>query len=454
MLQFESSDARLVQGFDWAKQQAMDYVHGGCDPVGAWYETGLPGRTRFSMRDTSHQAMGAQALGLANYNLNMLRHFAENISDSKDWCSFWGIDRWGRPASVDYKSDARFWYDLPANFDVLDASYRMFLWTGDAAYINSPVFLNFYARTVSDYVERWDLGPEHVMKRKRWLNVRGELDPNDDFQTARGIPGYQESHRDYVVGVDLLGTEYGAFKDYAYIEAYRAYFDNTDRAQTEVQSAVNLSHSYLKKAAELKDLINNAWWNEKTSHFYQILDSEYQLQPSASPRDHVNVELLYRGAIADGPKLQSAVHDFVEHIQTNPQGCKVEGESHFPEVLYRYGAADAAYAEIMDLTQPGKCRQEYPEVSYSLVGAFVTGLMGINVEAPWPEDISTSHGYTEIIIETLPRLTNRTSWAEMDNLPIRTSVVSIRHSGDTETTFTNQSGPSLIWQATLRVSRL
>ena len=116
MLQFASSDARKVQGFNWAKQQAMDYVHGGCDPVGAWYETGLPGRTRFSMRDTSHQAMGAQALGLADYSLNMLRHFAENISDSKDWCSFWGIDRWGRPASVDYKSDARFWYDLPANF--------------------------------------------------------------------------------------------------------------------------------------------------------------------------------------------------------------------------------------------------------------------------------------------------------------------------------------------------
>ncbi len=43
-----------------------------------------------------------------------------------------------RPASADYKSDAEFWYNLPANFDVLDACYRMYLWTGNKAYIEDP----------------------------------------------------------------------------------------------------------------------------------------------------------------------------------------------------------------------------------------------------------------------------------------------------------------------------
>jgi hypothetical protein len=71
-LTFTSSDAQLVHAFDWAEGQAMAYVQGGSDPVGLWYETGLPGRTRFSMRDTSHQSMGAQALGLAAYTHNML----------------------------------------------------------------------------------------------------------------------------------------------------------------------------------------------------------------------------------------------------------------------------------------------------------------------------------------------------------------------------------------------
>ncbi len=157
-LDFASSDARLVDSFRWARQQALSYVFDD-DPVGPWYEASLPGRHAFCMRDTAHQADGAQALGLTRYNHNMLRRFAENIAASRDWCSYWEIDRLNRPAPVDYKSDAEFWYNLPANFDILDTCYRMFLWTGDRSYIEDPVFLNFYERTITDYTKRWDLTP-------------------------------------------------------------------------------------------------------------------------------------------------------------------------------------------------------------------------------------------------------------------------------------------------------
>ncbi len=432
-LAFTSSDAQLVKAFDWAKRQAMAYVQNGGDPVGLWYETGLPGRTRFSMRDTSHQSMGAQALGLAAYTHNMLRHFAENISDAKDWCSYWGIDRWGRPARVDYKNDDEFWYDLPANFDVLDASYRMFLWTGDLSYVNDRVFLNFYKRTVDDYVARWQLAPEQVMQRKRWLNIHGAFDPHDNMQTARGIPGYREGPRDYIVGVDLLATEYQALNDYAYIEAYRS-----DAGQAAI---------YEKKAGILKDFINTTWWDAKAGRFYSLLDKNYELQP-ADPQTAThanNVELLYRGAADDGPKLQGALDSLLETIKLNPSS-QVEGESHYPEVLYRYGKPGVAYQEILDLTQPGRSRQEYPEVSYSVIGAMVTGLMGINLEAPPPLEAWTNGGYTEIVVTTYPGLTARTSWAEMRNVPIRTNMVAVRQEGTHKTTLTNESGPSLIWK--------
>jgi len=171
-LEFDSSDARLVEGFNRAKRQAMAYVFDK-DPVGPWYEAAEPGREAFCMRDVAHQAMGAHALGLARYNLNMLRRFAENVSDAKDWCSFWEIDRFNRPAPVDYANDSLFWYNLPANFDILDACYRMYLWSGDLSYVNDPAFLNFYNRTVTDYVERWGLSVDEIMTRPRLLNVRG-----------------------------------------------------------------------------------------------------------------------------------------------------------------------------------------------------------------------------------------------------------------------------------------
>ena len=121
-LNLTTSDQRLLECFQWAKAQALEYVRSG-DPVGLWYEAALPGREVFCMCDVAHQA-----LGLAARTRNMLGEFAVNISESKDWCSYWEIDRRDRPAPVDYTNDKEFWYNFPANFDVLDACYRMYRW--------------------------------------------------------------------------------------------------------------------------------------------------------------------------------------------------------------------------------------------------------------------------------------------------------------------------------------
>ena len=161
-LSLTTSDERLLKCFQWAKAQALAYVRTG-DPVGPWYEAALPGRHAFCMRDVAHQALGAHALGLAAQNRNMLRKFAVNISESKDWCTYWEINRHDKPAPVDYTNDKEFWYNLPANFDVLDACYRMYLWTHDEAYLEDPAFLAFYEHTVTDYVRRWDIGFDKLL---------------------------------------------------------------------------------------------------------------------------------------------------------------------------------------------------------------------------------------------------------------------------------------------------
>src|SRR5579863_1266808 len=152
-IEFESSDAVLVAGFRWAKAQALAYARND-GSIGPWYEASLPARNAFCMRDVSHMSNGAQFLGLGPRNLNMLRRFAENISASKKWCSWWEITRDNLPAPVDYNNDRDFWYDLPANFDVLDACYRQWLWTRNAAYLGDT-FLNYYRHTVIDYVNAW-----------------------------------------------------------------------------------------------------------------------------------------------------------------------------------------------------------------------------------------------------------------------------------------------------------
>jgi hypothetical protein len=413
-LELSSSDTRLVEAFNWAKQQAMAYVFDG-DPVGPWYEASLPGRRAFCMRDVSHQATGAQALGLSKYTHNMLHRFAENIAASRDWCSYWEIDYRNLPAPVDYKNDREFWYNLPANFDVLDTCYRMYLWTGDKTYISDPVFLNFYDRTVTDYVNRWDLSVNRIMTRKNTAT------PPPFF---RGDPSYEESRRDMELGVDLLATQYAGYRSFAAIQVIRG---NQDSAKM-----------YLQNASEVKSLVNSKWWNASGNYFYAYLDNNRQFQGRGGS------DLLYRGVTDEGPRMQSALNALLE-ARAEPASA-VEPKSHYAEILYRYGDPEAAYAQIMDLTRAGRERREYPEVSYSVIGALVNGMMGINMKpsAPIEEVVDGSH--FETVIETLPQLTAKTSWAEIRNLPVLDDVVTVKEESR-RTVLTNRGKSELVWQA-------
>lgn len=392
-LEFQSSDKKFNDAFHWAKTQALAYVFDNNDPVGLWYEAAEPGREAFCMRDTAHQAMGAQALGLARYNYNMLHRFAENISSARDWCSLWEIDRFNRPAPVDYKNDNEFWFNLPANFDILDCCYRMYVWTGDLNYINDPVLLNFYKRTVTDYVDRWQIGVDKAMKRPRLLNVHGTLDTTKKFPKNRGIPGYDEQDHTYVLGFDVLDTERAAFLAYAHLE--------------EAKFNADLSQSYLHKAAAVENLLTNTWWNPASNCFYAKLNANYQLEGRARRGDNLNWNIITH---VDDP--------------------------------------DAFYQRQMDAAFSSQSRREYPEIPFSWIGDLVNGTMGINLIYTSPLQAAVKGNWVEVVVKTQPALAKEVSWAELKNLPMRANTISVRHDGNQETKFTNQRGPGLIWQPT------
>jgi hypothetical protein len=415
-LELSSSDTHLVDAFNWAKQQAMAYVFDD-DPVGPWYEASLPGRRAFCMRDVSHQAAGAQALGLSRYTHNMLRRFAENISASKDWCSYWEIDYRNLPAPVDYKSDKEFWYNLPANFDVLDTCYRMYLWTGDKSYVEDPVFLNFYDHSMTDYVARWDLSVNRIMARKNNAN------PPPFF---RGDPSYEESRRDMSLGVDLLAAQYAGYRSFAAIQSLRG-----NKKDAEM---------YLSSASEVKSLVNSKWWNSSGGYFYSYLDGSRSFQGRAG------ADLLYWDVTDEGQKTQGALNAVLEDQRSQPASA-VEPESHYAEILYRYGDPEAAYAEILDLSHTGRERREYPEVSYSVVGAIVNGLMGINVKPSEPIEQIVRDGRFETVVETFPQLTAKTTWTEVKNLPVQESLIAVREEENRRVVLSNQGKTVLTWRA-------
>jgi hypothetical protein len=405
-LELETPDAKLAAAFAWAKGQALDYVFPAAaydDPVGDWYEAALPSRFAFCMRDVSHQADGAQALGLAAFNRNMLKRFARGISPLRDFCSYWEIDKWGRPAPVDYKNDEDFWYNLPANFDVLDACWRQYLWTGDRTYVDDPAFLEFYRLTAKDYVDAWDRDgdgiPEHYPEYGN-----------------RGLGGYDEgpSSDRTMFGADLLAVEARAF------ESCAAIFD--------VRGEAAGARSLRERAAALRNRYCAGWWDESRGQYadFAFVDGslafESQFWSGVFP--------LYFGLLPPGPRRDATLRRILDR---EPGGIEVE--SYLPEIYYRYGPREAAYDEILALSDPAKKRREYPEVPFTVIGAVATGLMGIRPDA------------RALTVETRSNLTGSTAWAELRNLPVFGNVIQVRHDGRRKTALTVRSGGDIVWKA-------
>ena len=413
-IEFESSDATLVDGFRWAKVQALAYARND-GSIGPWYEAALPGRNAFCMRDVSHMSNGAQFLGLGSRTLNMLRRFAENISASKKWCTWSEITRDNLPAPVDYKNDKDFWYNLPANFDVLDACYRQWLWTRNSAYLDEA-FLNYYRHTVTDYVNVWDHDHDGLVEH---LPGSGHM----------GIGSYDEDLQDDIlVGADLIAAQYAAYRDYAAIE--RARNQPTDAAEFD------------RKADDLRSLYNSRWWDPKGNRYFDALREKGKFAEDLKESiGRSTLELpLYYGLTERGFKTEAVLDELEKRLKMDEDALHgiiggVEGRSYLPDIFYNYGRSRAGYRALKVMMDPALKRREYPEVSYTVIGNLGTGLMGIRPLSP---------GQT---IETFPQLTDETGWAAVQHVPVGNNVISVKHVRNNETSLTNESGPSLAWRA-------
>ena len=410
-LEFHSSDPQLEQSFHWAKQQALAYARPGSSPIGQWYEAALPGRNAFCMRDVSHQTTGAAALGLNPANHNMLSRFARAIAPSRDWASYWEIDEDGKPSSADYVSDSDFWYNLPSNFDVLDATVRVWRWTGDNSYRDDSEFQSFFRKTMTNYLQRWQLGPDNILDRPRIANQRAS---EGKFVEARGIPSYSEGPKNFVVGADLLAAEYRAMRSYNEIAA--------------TAEDKKLAASLQKTADSIQGILESVAWSNSGQHFNGMIRSDHTGFGSG------DVMALYFNAIKNPAHIRGAlayVSDPAYWRKTN-----IEDESYLPAVLFHYGDVDAAYRVLFDLSSPDKSRREYPEVSYAVIAAIVTGAMGIEASRPGDSYDVQSFAQPKTRDQTLSLL----------SLPIRKNRLDIEDHGDASTRIVNRDGSPIRWK--------
>jgi hypothetical protein len=323
-----TSDTKLKETFDWAKHTALGYARDGRDPIGYWYEAALPGREAFCMRDVSHQCIGGEILGLSPHNFNMMHKFAANIGESRDWCTYWEINRYDKPAPVDYADDEHFWYTLTASPDVVQACYRLYEWTGNKEYLTNPVLDNFYEKSLTVYLDRWKLNPDELVSRPRYMNTELPFKPGAKFNGARGIPSYVEVAGGFTCGVDLVSALYAGCRAYNEMLSLRG-----EKAKAE---------PFLAKAKVYRDLVNDKWWNEKKGLF------ETSLMPDGKFLDNaqaINGEtyVIWFGA-ASRPARTKALLDL---LMQRP--CNIENRSHYPYLLYRGHRSQDGYQVLVSL---------------------------------------------------------------------------------------------------------
>lgn len=411
---FHSNNTELNESFVWARQKALSFAHNSGDPVGMWYEAALPNREAFCMRDVSHQAIGAEILGLGKHNLNMFIKFASNISAQRDYCSYWEINRYNKPAPVDYTSDKDFWYNLPANFDIVYNAYRLYEWTGDVTYLNHPAFRNFYSLSMNEYVHHWQLGYDQVLGRKRELHNEA----SKRFGINRGIPTYNEGGRgETKLGIDMTAS---------LVAAYRAYAAILNLTHRENEALI-----MEERARRTAQILEYFWWDQQKKEYksVQYMDGTFDYFMVGDNQAFLQYP-IYFGAFQDPSRIRQIVDTYREKY---PQ-IIVELKSYLPIIFFENGESSLASRMIIELCQPDNKRRDYPENSFTIMEHITRGLMGINVMA------STN------TISTQSRLAQREDWAELNDVPALGGKISVRHDRS-GTTFTNHLQKPVNWKA-------
>ena len=378
---FHANDPRLETAFDWAKQTAFSYRGKPADPVGPWYESALPPRSAFCMRDVAHQSIGGEILGMASENRNMFTLFVKNISDSRDWCSFWEINKYGKPAPEDYRNDREFWYNLNANFDVMNACWRLYLWTGKKFYIEDTLFFNFHTKSVQDYIDRWVLQVDSLLSRPLHPNAPVPFKTNDPFHLSRGLPSYSEGVPNLRLGIDLIAAIYQGFETYANI--------------LEATGRKGQASAYRDKAELCRRHIEEKWWNEKGQRYYTHIGEKGNFGNGEG-----ETFLLWFDALKDSSRRAKTIN----YLAT--EKANVENRSYFPFLFSEFGRYDLAREHLLSLSDPNTKRREYPEVSFGVLEGIVQGLMGIAADAREQTVSSLFGGMTsdQFSIEDLPIL--------------------------------------------------
>ncbi|MGW7685756.1 hypothetical protein ACWGID_33745 [Kribbella sp. NPDC054772] len=380
MLAVSSDLAYVEDAFTWARDRALAWVQTDAAPGNLpSYWAGYPSRAMFYSRDVCHQAAGAHLLGLDAENFAMFRHFARSATPARKWFPIWAFHFDGRIAALDYHSDEHFVREIPAVFDLTYRALKQYDWTGDRRWIDDPDLAAYYAHSVGEFVAAHDSDGDGIPQAAGTADI------------FLGTATYNEREAPLLRAGDGLATQYAALRKLG-----------RDAEADKIQATYD------------------EWWNG--DHFARGITKD-GLDFSWGLESHTLVPLF--GLSGTGERTERFL-DYLETQMESHPPLNIESFSYWPEFLFDHGRDESAWRWTKHLIDS---RDDYPEISFTVVEHLVAGLLGLRPDAPNAALSITSHLPAEIGVLTA------------DHVPVGDWDLRIHQEGKHSTEVTVYSGP-------------
>ncbi|MEV7415499.1 hypothetical protein [Streptomyces sp. NPDC089919] len=435
-----SSDPKIVEMFDWAKRKANSWVqlpgtqgplnvdenHTGGSGTGTYapsYWAGYANRSGYYSRDMAHQLAGANVLGLGAANKAMLRSFAASATPEHKYYPVWALNFDDRtPLSIDYRNPDLFVREVPATFELVQKAAEAYRWSGDRGYLDDPALWDFYRHATAEFVDLHDgLKDNGVVKVAEGTGAG----------IFRGTASYNEQSGEPLAEAgDAIGSQYQAYLAMASLA----------RAKGEC----TLAGSYDRKARDLKTYYNTVW--SGTGSGADMVRGYTTDGHALTGWGKENSWFMPMKQIIDPGPRREAYLDYIDQQATGDgRPDNIEALTYLPDTFFTAGRNDTAWKwmrqvydqkDVQHVNTAQGTNGDYPEVSFTLLGQTVQGLLGVTPDAP------------ARTLTTLSHLPTGMDWLALDDLRIGGSVFSLRHDGATASTLTHTSGTTAYtWQA-------
>jgi hypothetical protein len=442
--QVTSSNPEVTAMFNWAVAMADSYVQepGWVGPVNIdeqhksgtgtevysnTYAATLPYRYYYYVRDSAHQAEGAQLLGLSADNETMLRSFAQSalaIGAAGRYYPVWSMNFNAKTyGAIDYTSPTNYVRELPDPFELVQRIDDAYLWTGDKAYLNDPVLWNYVVNTMTKFIAA-NPGP---------ITNPIPIPEADSQSITAGIATYNEQS-------NVTEAEAGD----GVASQYAAYVAAADLAAAKGDTA--LATQWRGAAAQLKQYFNSTWSVDPSEPGSVVYAYTTTGQPLTGWGSTASMFIPLKGIMDSGPRLQSYL-SFINSAASGPDlPPNIEATTYLPDLFLANGEPDTAwqwmqyiYNHRNDPHEGGQyLNGDYPDVSFTLVSQIIAGFLGITPDAP------------QGVIATANELPSTVGSLGVSSVPVGNGTVAIHETGQTSASLTNNSAATTYsWKAGL-----